>query len=109
MTRQQWEYKLVYLNINSRPQPQSLADDRPPAGPPGQPAEALFSKEFLEQQFPEYYSEDKPKPKPQEPPKSGGIQQLADFFNHMGADGWEYISREEIANVTLLIFRRPKE
>lgn len=100
-----WQYRLICLstgqskNQSNPTQPAKEKDDTPAAVPP----EKLFSKPFLEQQFPEYYGEKAPRPLP----SSGGLQQLIDLFNRLGSEGWEYYSREEIGGANLLIFRRP--
>lgn len=100
-----WQYRLICLSTGqsktqSNPaQPAKEKEDAPAAIPP----EKLFSKPFLEQQFPEYYGEKAPRPLP----SSGGLQQLIDLFNRLGSEGWEYYSREEIGGANLLIFRRP--
>lgn len=95
-----WQYRLVHLATGqSKSQASSSTEESPSAIPP----EKLFSKPFLEQQFPEYYSEKAQR----RMPSSGGLQQLIDLFNRLGSEGWEYYSREEINGVNLLIFRRP--
>ncbi|AZB72605.1 hypothetical protein [Synechococcus elongatus] len=96
-----WQYRLVYLSTSpSKPQASGSTSQ---ADTPATSPEKLFSKPFLEQQFPEYYSDKAQRPLP----SSGGLQQLIDLFNRLGSEGWEYYSREEISGVNLLIFRRP--
>ncbi|WP_338442070.1 hypothetical protein VZG28_02935 [Synechococcus elongatus IITB4] len=94
-----WQYRLICLSTGPSKNQGSSAHDTPTSTPP----EKLFSKPFLEQQFPEYYGDKAARPLP----SSGGLQQLIDLFNRLGSEGWEYYSREEISGVNLLIFRRP--
>lgn len=97
-----WRYRLISLSTRSTP-----SASRPAASPssatPG-PQDQPFSKSFLQQQFPEYYGDEASR---RSLPTSGGLAQLVDLFNRLGADGWEYHSREEIAGYSLLIFRQP--
>ncbi|QFZ91515.2 hypothetical protein [Synechococcus elongatus] len=103
MTIPRWQYRLICLSMGQTKSQGSAPPATQENAPAATPPEKLFSKPFLEQQFPEYYGEQAPRPLP----SSGGLQQLIDLFNRLGSEGWEYYSREEIGGVNLLIFRRP--
>ena len=51
--------------------------------------------EALRSQFPEYYSQ------------GNGRAQICNFLNDIGRDGWELIQIQQIADLPLMIFKRP--
>ncbi len=97
-----WRYRLVSLSAQSSPSSPQRPPSPPPAGKAA-PQEQPFTRSFLQQQFPEYYGDKASRPLP----TGGGLAELVDLFNRLGADGWEYHSREEIGGYSLLIFRKP--
>ena len=54
-----------------------------------------LSAEALRSQFPEYYSQ------------GNGRAQICNFLNDIGRDGWELIQIQQIADLPLMIFKRP--
>ena len=54
-----------------------------------------LSAEALRSQFPEYYSQ------------GNGRAQISSFLNDIGRDGWELIQTQQIADLPLMIFKRP--
>ena len=54
-----------------------------------------LSAEALRSQFPEYYSQ------------GNGRAQISSFLNDIGRDGWELIQIQQIADLPLMIFKRP--
>ena len=54
-----------------------------------------LSAEALRSQFPEYYS------------RGNGRAQISSFLNDIGRDGWELIQIQQIADLPLMIFKRP--
>lgn len=81
-----WEYKVVQLV----------------AQPPASPEDASrklggsLSAEALRSQFPEYYA------------NQNGRRQINDFLNRLGDDGWELVQVQQIADLPLMVFKRPK-
>jgi len=55
-----------------------------------------LSAEALKQQFPEYYSQ------------HNGRQQICDFLNRLGDDGWELVQIQQVADLPLMVLKRPK-
>ena len=80
-----WEYKVVQMVA------QALADPDDASRKLG----GSMSAEALRSQFPEYYSQ------------GNGRAQISSFLNNIGRDGWELIQIQQIADLPLMIFKRP--
>ena len=80
-----WEYKVVQMVAQSPADPDDAS--RKLGG--------SLSAEALRSQFPEYYSQ------------GNGRAQICNFLNDIGRDGWELIQIQQIADLPLMIFKRP--
>jgi len=56
-----------------------------------------LSPESLRSQFPEHYG------------GSNGRQQINDFLNRLGDEGWELVEFQQIGELPLMVFKRPKQ
>lgn len=82
----QWEYKVV----------QMVAQAPPDADNASKKLGGTLSPEALKQQFPEYYSQ------------HNGRQQICDFLNRLGDEGWELVQIQQVADMPLMILKRRK-
>ena len=82
----QWEYKVV----------QMVAQAPPDADNASKKLGGTLSAEALKQQFPEYYSQ------------HNGRQQICDFLNRLGDEGWELVQIQQVADLPLMVLKRPK-
>ena len=80
-----WEYKVVQMVAQAPADPDDAS--RKLGG--------SLSAEALRSQFPEYYSQ------------GNGRAQISSFLNGIGRDGWELIQIQQIADLPLMIFKRP--
>ena len=80
-----WEYKVVQMVAQTPADPDDAS--RKLGG--------SLSAEALRSQFPEYYSQ------------GNGRAQISSFLNDIGRDGWELIQIQQIADLPLMIFKRP--
>ena len=80
-----WEYKVVQMVAQAPADPDDAS--RKLGG--------SLSAEALRSQFPEYYSQ------------GNGRAQISGFLNDIGRDGWELIQIQQIADLPLMIFKRP--
>lgn len=109
---ERWEYQVIHLNVEaSAPAPPAAPTAPPPSGEPatGTPpirAEAVFSKEYLEKEFPGFYGA--------APPAGAGASarehpanQLRGFLNLQGRDGWQLLGIYPVGQLQMMIFRRP--
>ena len=80
-----WEYKVVEMVAQAPANPDDAS--RKLGG--------SLSAEALRSQFPEYYSQ------------GNGRAQISSFLNDIGRDGWELIQIQQIADLPLMIFKRP--
>ena len=80
-----WEYKVVQMVAQSPADPDDAS--RKLGG--------SLSAEALRSQFPEYYSQ------------GNGRAQICNFLNDIGRDSWELIQIQQIADLPLMIFKRP--
>ena len=80
-----WEYKVVQMVAQAPADPDDAS--RKLGG--------SLSAEALRSQFPEYYSQ------------GNGRAQISSFLNDIGRDGWELIQIQQIADLPLMIFKRP--
>lgn len=106
---QRWEYHVIRINIEP-PNPPAGAADAPKnsVDNASQRPTPVFSQEYLKQEFPSFYGpgpETTPKPSPQDDPG----QQLAQFLNGQGQQGWELVGFQHAGPHTFIIFKRPAE
>ena len=80
-----WEYKVVQMVAKAPADPDDAS--RKLGG--------SLSAEALRSQFPEYYRQ------------GNGRAQISSFLNDIGRDGWELIQIQQIADLPLMIFKRP--
>ena len=81
-----WEYKVVQMVAQAPPDPDNASKK----------LGGTLSPEALRQQFPEYYSQ------------HNGRQQICDFLNRLGDDGWELVQIQQVADLPLMVLKRPK-
>ena len=97
---QQWEYRVVPININN---------DAPPQPPSAQSASqklgGSLSPEFIAKEFPKVYSErgQKSPAKAKHP-----AEQLQHFLNQLGAERWELVETTQVGPLLMFFFKRPK-
>jgi hypothetical protein len=107
---ERWEYQVIHLNVEP---PAPAPPPAPPAASPGVEAapgvppirvEAVFSKEYLEKEFPGFYGA--------APPAGASARehpanQLRGFLNLQGRDGWQLLGIYPVGQLQMMIFRRP--
>ena len=91
--RKKWEYHVIHLNLEKNgdkntPNP-TIASNK---------FKGALSSEFIKKEFPKNYSTP---PKPLHP-----AAQLANFFNKLGSEGWEFTETFELDKMLMLVFRR---
>jgi hypothetical protein len=107
-----WEYRVVHINVDSKPasglsKGESSAGTKPntPASPQ-QASEHLhgaLSPSFIAREFPEHYSSSGgSKPKGTHP-----AEQLQQFLNQLGRDGWEMTTTAQVGPLLMFFFKRP--
>jgi hypothetical protein len=111
---ERWEYQVIHLNVEPpAPAPAPPSQPPPPAAPPaiapgeGAPpirVEAVFSKEYLEKEFPGFYGAPSP---PGAPAREHPATQLRGFLNLQGRDGWQLVGFYPVGQLQMMIFRRP--
>ena len=98
---QQWEYRVVHININN---------DAPPQPPSAQSASqklgGSLSPEFIAKEFPKVYSKQGQKPPAQ--PKHPA-EQLQYFLNQLGAERWDLVETTQVGPLLMFFFKRPKQ
>ena len=95
----QWEYQVIHLNVDS--------------GKGGEPSKGQnvpppFTKNYLEQEFPQHYTPPQPEagggagpPPPLHPAK-----QLQNFLNGHGAQGWNLVGIFPLGSLLMMVMRR---
>jgi hypothetical protein len=66
--------------------------------------EAVFSKAYLEKEFPGFYGAP---PAGGEPPREHPANQLRGFINLQGREGWQLLGVYPVGVLQMMIFRRP--
>lgn len=99
-----WEYLVIHLNVEP-PKPAPPGQAHEPETPPsdGGPGRPVFSESFLKKEFPQFYEARSEPAAPQHP-----AQQLQNFLNGHGEQGWILIGLFPVGVLPMLIFRRPK-
>jgi hypothetical protein len=108
-----WEYRVIHLNVEPGP---AQASQIPPREADGAAAEdsannrPVFSDAFLKKEFPQFYEARPDGASPVAPSQPGQAlhpaQQLQNFLNGHGAQGWELIGLFPVGALSMLFFRR---
>ena len=111
-----WEYRVIHLNVEPG---QAQATSSPPregdSAPPDESGggRPVFSEAFLKKEFPQFYEA---RPDTAAAPSAGQsgqalhpAQQLQNFLNAHGIQGWELIGLFPVGTLTMLFFRRRLE
>lgn len=96
-----WQYKVIHINVEGDQPAPASGEALPAATPP-------FTKSYLEQEFPGYYT---PPGSPGTPPSPAPssqhpARQLEDFLNRLGGDGWTMVGIFPLGQLLMLILRR---
>ena len=117
-----WEYQVIHLNVEDSskatqapgPGPTSATPAQPPSPPapetPPIAGQPVFSKAYLEQEFPDFYSNPPSQP-PQQPPQgqqqaNHPALQLQQFLNGHGQQGWSLVGIYPLGSLLMMFFRR---
>ena len=98
---QQWEYRVIHINVNN---------DAPPQPPSAQSASqklgGALSPEFIAKEFPKMYSKlgQQSQAKPKHP-----AEQLQYFLNQLGSERWELVETTQVGPLLMFFFKRPKQ
>jgi len=103
---ERWEYQVVHLNVEAStpPPPAPPSGVEPAAGSPPTRVEAVFSKQYLEKEFPGFYGTPAAAGAPS---KEHPANQLRGFLNMQGRDGWQLVGFFPVGQLQMIIFRRP--
>ena len=93
-----WEYHVVHLNVED-----SLSKDEEASNPEAasEKLKGSLSPDFLKDQFPEQYQENKDSEHP--------AIQLSNFLNKKGLERWELSETIKVGKLLLLIMKRQVE
>ena len=113
-----WEYQVIHLNVEdsskaSHPPvqgPASTPEPPAPAAPPAPPTpvagQPVFSKAYLEQEFPNFYNNPpQQQPQPQQQSNHPALQ-LQHFLNGHGQQGWSLVGIYPLGSLLMMFFRR---
>ena len=114
-----WEYQVIHLNVEDSsqaaappsPGPVNTAQPPSPETPPGSPAplpgQPVFSQAYLEQEFPDFYSNPpQQQPQPQQQANNHPALQLQNFLNVHGQQGWSLVGIYPLGSLLMMFFRR---
>jgi len=92
-----WEYRVVHINIDNKSPAQA-----PDPKAASQKLGGTLSPEFITREFPQQYG---PKSQDQTTPKHPA-EQLKNFLNLMGLEGWELTNTAQIGELLMFFFKR---
>jgi hypothetical protein len=109
-----WEYRVVHINVDSTPASGSSKGEASAGTKPNAPTSpqkacehlhgaGALSPSFIAREFPEHYSASSgSKPKGTHP-----AEQLQEFLNQRGRDGWEMTTTAQVGPLLMFFFKRP--
>ncbi len=114
-----WEYQVIHLNVeDSAKIPQAPGPGPGPVTPPNQPptppaaetppltGQPVFSKAYLEQEFPDFYSNPPSQPPQGQQQANHPALQLQQFLNGHGQQGWSLVGIYPLGSLLMMFFRR---
>lgn len=95
----QWEYQVIHLNVDPG------TGGEPSKGPNVPPP---FTKNYLEQEFPQHYTPPQPEAGggAEPPPPLHPAKQLQNFLNGHGAQGWNLVGIFPLGSLLMMVMRR---
>jgi hypothetical protein len=92
-----WAYNVIHITEQS-----AAPEEKPDPQKASEKLKGGLSPEFIAREFPKQYGE-------QQVAKTGKhpAQQLSEFLNQQGQNGWELETVQEITGMKMFIFKKP--
>ncbi len=111
----QWEYRVVHINVegntssgpsSSSAQSASSSSSCAPVSPQraSEHLHGALSPSFIAREFPEHYGTEVGAQKPK---STHPAEQLQQFLNQLGRDGWEMTTTAQVGPLLMFFFKRP--
>jgi hypothetical protein len=103
-----WDYLVIHLNVENNTDGKSAKGSSNSTGDSQSTGSnrGIFSESFLRKEFPQFYEANSVGANPATPQHPA--QQLQNFLNRQGGQGWDLIGVYPLAALLMMIFRRPK-
>lgn len=103
-----WDYLVIHLNVENNTDGKSAKGSSDSTGDSQSTgaSRGIFSESFLRKEFPQFYEANSPGSNPATPQHPA--QQLQNFLNRQGGQGWDLIGVYPLGALLMMIFRRPK-
>jgi hypothetical protein len=103
-----WDYLVIHLNVENNTDGKSAKGSSDSTVDPQSTGSSrgIFSESFLRKEFPQFYEVNSPGANPATPQHPA--QQLQNFLNRQGDQGWNLIGVYPLGALLMMIFRRPK-
>lgn len=103
-----WDYLVIHLNVENNTDGKSAKGSSDSTGDSQSTgaSRGIFSESFLRKEFPQFYEANSPESNPATPQHPA--QQLQNFLNRQGGQGWDLIGVYPLGALLMMIFRRPK-
>jgi hypothetical protein len=103
-----WDYLVIHLNVENNTDGKSAKGSSDSTGDSQSTgaSRGIFSESFLRKEFPQFYEANSPGSNPAIPQHPA--QQLQNFLNRQGGQGWDLIGVYPLGALLMMIFRRPK-
>jgi hypothetical protein len=103
-----WDYLVIHLNVENNTDGKSAKGSSDSTGDSQSTgaSRGIFSESFLRKEFPQFYEVNSPGSNPATPQHPA--QQLQNFLNRQGGQGWDLIGVYPLGALLMMIFRRPK-
>ena len=103
-----WDYLVIHLNVENNTDGKSAKGSSDSTVDPQSSGSSrgIFSESFLRKEFPQFYEVNSPGANPATPQHPA--QQLQNFLNRQGDQGWNLIGVYPLGALLMMIFRRPK-
>jgi hypothetical protein len=92
-----WAYNVIHVTERS-----AAREEKPDPQKASKKLRGGLSPEFIAREFPKQYGEQQVDTKGKHP-----AQQLSEFLNQQGQNGWELETVQEIAGMKMFIFKKP--
>jgi len=95
---QQWEYRVIHINVDAGPAPEP-----PDPKTASDHLQGVLSPTYLAREFPEHYGKESEAARRKLHP----AEQLQSFLNLLGREGWEMTETSQVGPLLMFFFKRP--